>query len=70
MCCSELGTGLFPPSFAPLRLLDPDFRAPYVNLGVAYLRLKLFEEAIHISEACLERHPSSPQCQCHGGNWP
>ena len=48
------------------RLLDPDFRAPYVNLGVAYLRMKLFEEAIHISEACLDRHPSSPQCQHHG----
>ncbi|CAJ1372911.1 unnamed protein product [Effrenium voratum] len=48
-------------------LLDPDFRAPYVNLGVAYLRMKLFEEAIHISEACLDRHPSSPQCQYHIG---
>ena len=50
------------------RFLDPDFRAPYVNLGVAYLRLKLFEEAIHISEACLDRHPSSPQCQRPDGN--
>ncbi|CAK9048425.1 unnamed protein product [Durusdinium trenchii] len=47
--------------------LDPDFKAPYVNLGVAYLRLKLFEEVIQISEACLERHPSSPQCQYHIG---
>mmetsp|Transcript_1234 Transcript_1234/g.3169 ORF Transcript_1234/g.3169 Transcript_1234/m.3169 type:complete len:862 (-) Transcript_1234:17-2602(-) len=48
-------------------LLDPDFRAPYVNLGAAYLRLRLFEETIAISEACLERHPSSPQCVYHIG---
>ncbi|CAJ1436830.1 unnamed protein product [Effrenium voratum] len=58
-------------------LLDSDFRAPYVNLGVAYLRLAVSEEgekaqdlffrAIEISEACLIRHPASPQCNYHIG---
>jgi len=48
-------------------LLDPDFKAPYVNLGVAYLRLGMYERAVEISEACLARHPQSPQCHYHIG---
>mmetsp|Transcript_26575 Transcript_26575/g.76284 ORF Transcript_26575/g.76284 Transcript_26575/m.76284 type:complete len:1065 (+) Transcript_26575:182-3376(+) len=46
-------------------ILDLDFRAPYVNLGVAYLRLQAFDAAIAVSEACLKRHPDSPQCNYH-----
>jgi len=59
-------------------LLDSDFRAPYVNLGVAYLRQAshsedphkaqdLYLRALEISEACLMRHPASPQCNYHIG---
>ncbi|CAE7399578.1 unnamed protein product [Symbiodinium pilosum] len=60
-------------------LLDPDFRAPYVNLGVAYLRQAaqisensqrqedLYLRVIEVSESCLARHPASPQCQYHIG---
>eukprot|EP00747_Dinoflagellata_sp_TGD_P037807 gnl/TRDRNA2_/TRDRNA2_139301_c2_seq1.p1 gnl/TRDRNA2_/TRDRNA2_139301_c2~~gnl/TRDRNA2_/TRDRNA2_139301_c2_seq1.p1 ORF type:complete len:416 (+),score=72.79 gnl/TRDRNA2_/TRDRNA2_139301_c2_seq1:3-1250(+) len=43
-------------------LLDLDFKAPYVNLGVAFLRLRKFSDAVDVSEACLNRHPESPQC--------
>mmetsp|Transcript_94691 Transcript_94691/g.276916 ORF Transcript_94691/g.276916 Transcript_94691/m.276916 type:complete len:947 (-) Transcript_94691:62-2902(-) len=48
-------------------LLDLDFKAPYVNLGVAYIRLHRFDEAIEVSEALLKRHPDSPQCHYHIG---
>lgn len=59
-------------------LLDSDFRAPYVNLGVAYLRQAahaddphkpqdFYLRAMEISEACLMRHPASPQCNYHIG---
>lgn len=48
-------------------LLDLDFKAPYVNLGVVYLRLHRFDEAIEVSEALLKRHPESPQCHYHIG---
>jgi len=46
-------------------LLDPDFKAPYVWLGIAYLRLGQFRQAVDISEALLGRHPESPQCHYH-----
>lgn len=46
-------------------ILDMDFRGPYVNLGVAYLRLGQWEKAIEVSEGCLKRHPDSPQCVYH-----
>lgn len=46
-------------------ILDLDFRAPYVNLGVAYLRLQQFDAAIAVSEAVLKRHPDSPQSNYH-----
>jgi len=46
-------------------LLDPDFKAPYVNLGVAYLRLGWYRQVVEISEAGLARHPDSPQCHYH-----
>eukprot|EP00411_Alexandrium_monilatum_P026100 CAMPEP_0175333672 /NCGR_PEP_ID=MMETSP0095-20121207/2401_1 /TAXON_ID=311494 /ORGANISM="Alexandrium monilatum, Strain CCMP3105" /LENGTH=937 /DNA_ID=CAMNT_0016630973 /DNA_START=53 /DNA_END=2866 /DNA_ORIENTATION=+ len=48
-------------------LLDLDFKAPYVNLGIAYIRLRRFDEAIEVSEALLKRHPESPQCHYHIG---
>jgi len=48
-------------------LLDLDFKAPYVNLGVVYLRLRKFDAAIEVSEALLKRHPESPQCHYHIG---
>merc|ERR1712039_847082 len=60
---------------------DPDFPSPYINIGVAYLRLavladqcddaedalKNFRKAIEVSEACLERHPQRPQAHYHIG---
>ena len=46
-------------------LLDPDFKGPYVNLGVAYLRHSKYEKAIEISRAGLARFPDSPQCHYH-----
>mmetsp|Transcript_8717 Transcript_8717/g.27331 ORF Transcript_8717/g.27331 Transcript_8717/m.27331 type:complete len:592 (+) Transcript_8717:176-1951(+) len=48
-------------------LLDPDHRAPYVNLGVAYLRLGSFGSAVEISQAGLSRFPQSPQSHYHIG---
>jgi len=48
-------------------LLDLDFRAPYVCLGIAYLRVRRFADAIELSEAGLRRHPESPQCNYHIG---
>merc|ERR1712048_874362 len=62
-------------------LLDPDFQATYVNIGVAYLRLaaladqcdnekeamKKYCNAIEVSEACLERHAQTPQAHYHIG---
>lgn len=44
-------------------ILDPDFKGPYVNLGVAYLRNKQYKEAIDVSRAGLARFPDSPQCR-------
>jgi len=46
-------------------LLDLDFKAPYVNLGVAFLRMSRLDETIEISDALLLRHPDSPQCHYH-----
>lgn len=48
-------------------LLDPDFKAPYVNLGAAYLRLRRYDEAVAISEAAMVRHPETPHCNYHIG---
>lgn len=48
-------------------LLDPDFKAPYVNLGVAYLRSRRYDRVLDISDACLSRYPQSPQCMYHIG---
>jgi len=48
-------------------LLDLDFKAPYVCLSVALLRLKRFHEAIEVSERCLRRHPETPHCHYHIG---
>merc|ERR1711877_54501 len=48
-------------------LLDPDYKAPYVLLGVAYLRQDCYKQVVEISEAGLARHPDSPQCHYHIG---
>jgi len=42
-------------------LLDPDFKAPYVNRAVAWLRLRQYERAAKSAEAGLARHPGVPQ---------
>merc|ERR550525_1276916 len=41
-------------------LLDPDFKAPYVYLGISHLRLQAYNKAIEISDAGLARHPETP----------
>eukprot|EP00747_Dinoflagellata_sp_TGD_P085259 gnl/TRDRNA2_/TRDRNA2_162823_c0_seq1.p1 gnl/TRDRNA2_/TRDRNA2_162823_c0~~gnl/TRDRNA2_/TRDRNA2_162823_c0_seq1.p1 ORF type:complete len:904 (-),score=152.34 gnl/TRDRNA2_/TRDRNA2_162823_c0_seq1:152-2863(-) len=46
-------------------LLDLDFKAPYIALSIAYLRLKRYAEAILCSMECLDRHAESPQCNYH-----
>lgn len=59
-------------------LLDLDFKAPYVNLCVALLRIAVrsqtpdadtyvdaLDQAIEYAEALLIRHPDSPQCRYH-----
>lgn len=46
-------------------LLDQDFKGPYVNLGVAFLREKNFAKVREISKRCLARFPDSPQCHYH-----
>lgn len=48
-------------------VLDLDYFAPYVNLGVALLRLGEPDAAILVSEAGLVRHPQAPQCHYHIG---
>mmetsp|Transcript_81639 Transcript_81639/g.141410 ORF Transcript_81639/g.141410 Transcript_81639/m.141410 type:complete len:457 (+) Transcript_81639:892-2262(+) len=66
MCALEKGETVKAESyFHKSLLLDLDFKAPYVNLGVAYIRLGKWDAAIEISEALLKRHPDSPQCQYH-----
>ncbi|CAK0827422.1 unnamed protein product [Prorocentrum cordatum] len=42
--------------------LDPDFKAPYVNIAVAHLSLRDWESAAEASQAGLGRHPGTPQC--------
>lgn len=48
-------------------LLDPDFRAGYVNLAIGYLRLGRHAEALKVSEAGSARHPDAPQPHYHVG---
>uniref|UniRef100_A0A7S4VIS4 Uncharacterized protein n=1 Tax=Alexandrium monilatum TaxID=311494 RepID=A0A7S4VIS4_9DINO len=40
-------------------LLDPDFKAPYADIGVAHLRLGDYDAAVEISEVGLARHPAT-----------
>jgi len=42
--------------------LDPDFKAPYINLGVAWLRLGFYQGAEEASRAGLIRHPQTQHC--------
>jgi len=46
-------------------VLDADFKGPYVNLGVAFLREKNYAKCREISQRCLARFPDSPQCHYH-----
>jgi len=48
-------------------LLDPDFKAGYVNLAVGLLRCKCWLAALQVAEASLQRHPDSPQQYYHIG---
>jgi len=45
--------------------LDPDFKAPLVNLCVIYIRKRMFDEVIRLSEYCLQRYPACPHCDYH-----
>eukprot|EP00930_Biecheleria_cincta_P007497 TRINITY_DN108718_c0_g1_i1.p1 TRINITY_DN108718_c0_g1~~TRINITY_DN108718_c0_g1_i1.p1 ORF type:complete len:169 (+),score=26.33 TRINITY_DN108718_c0_g1_i1:62-508(+) len=47
--------------------LDPDFKAPWVNLGFAWLRLKNWDRAIEACDAGLYRHPHTPHCYYNKG---
>jgi len=40
------------------RLLDPDFRQPLKNLGIAYIQLGQYQKAIDVSKAFMKRHSS------------
>ncbi|CAE8682832.1 unnamed protein product, partial [Polarella glacialis] len=42
--------------------LDPDFKAPWVNSAVAWLRLKEWRRAVEACDACLNRHPQAAHC--------
>lgn len=53
--------------FEEALLLDPDFKASYVNLGVAYLREARYEKAADTSAAGLIRHPGVPALQYNLG---
>jgi len=47
-------------SFHQALLLDPDFKAPYASLGLAWLREGNYEKAASACEAGLARHPVTP----------
>lgn len=49
-------------SFERSLALDPDFKAPYCNLGVAWLALKEYGRVVWISDMGLRRHPGTFQC--------
>lgn len=42
--------------------LDPDFKAPWINLAVANLRLGRWQEVIRACDAGLYRHPNTAHC--------
>lgn len=48
-------------------LLDPDFKAPYINIGLALLRLGQPKPAREVSLAGLARHPKTSQLQYNLG---
>lgn len=48
-------------SFEEALVLDPDFKAPYMNLGVCWLREAEYEKAREVCEAGLVRHPQTLQ---------
>lgn len=47
-------------------LLDPDFKAAYISLGICYLRQGAYQEAIATCEAGFSRHPI-PHFRYHMG---
>lgn len=67
-CLLEEGSALHAARlFEESILLDPDFRAPYVNLGVCYLRIGKYQRALEVSEAILLRHPFTHQAHYNAG---
>lgn len=46
-------------------LLDPDYKAGYVNLAIGFLRQGEYERAIEVAYAGLARHPDSPHQHYH-----
>eukprot|EP00746_Dinoflagellata_sp_MGD_P091297 gnl/MRDRNA2_/MRDRNA2_36184_c0_seq1.p1 gnl/MRDRNA2_/MRDRNA2_36184_c0~~gnl/MRDRNA2_/MRDRNA2_36184_c0_seq1.p1 ORF type:complete len:989 (+),score=186.91 gnl/MRDRNA2_/MRDRNA2_36184_c0_seq1:57-3023(+) len=47
--------------------LDPDFKSPYVALGVALLHLRQFEKVLLAMEGCFQRHYDTPQAHYNYG---
>lgn len=43
--------------------LDPDFKLPYLALGMCFLHLRRFSAAMDAAHACLARHPDAPLAQ-------
>lgn len=63
MCLMEFGgTGNLKAAVEKMEeslLLDPDFKAPYADIGVAHLRLRDYAAAAEISQVGLSRHPAT-----------
>eukprot|EP00811_Abedinium_folium_P035925 NODE_867_length_2726_cov_10.400923.p1 GENE.NODE_867_length_2726_cov_10.400923~~NODE_867_length_2726_cov_10.400923.p1 ORF type:complete len:545 (-),score=136.31 NODE_867_length_2726_cov_10.400923:326-1960(-) len=47
--------------------LDPDFKAAYSNIGVAYLRLGQYERTVKVSGVGMMRHLNTPHFFYHAG---
>jgi len=54
-------------SFERCQLLDPDYKAPYINLGAAWIKQGEYEKAFVVSQAGLIRHPYTAQAQYNLG---
>eukprot|EP00435_Cladocopium_sp_Y103_P049543 s2939_g15.t1 len=49
-------------SFEESLQLDPDFKAPWINMAVAFLRLRQWQRVLEVSDAALYRHPNTAHC--------
>merc|ERR1712217_637007 len=47
--------------------VDPEFKAPYICLGVVAIAQSNWSEAIRVSEAGLKRYPQAFHCAYHLG---